>query len=61
MQRFDIPGFPGEQLHFAIRLPGTLPSVIEVPAPRGETARAEKSAPKSEEKPAPKPEEKPAA
>ena len=61
LQRFDIPGFPGEQLHFAIRLPGTLPSVIEVPAPRGETARAEKSAPKSEEKPAPKPEEKPAA
>ena len=61
LQRFDIPGFPGEQLHFAIRLPGTLPSVIEVPAPKGESARAEKSAQKSEEKPAPKPEEKPAA
>lgn len=36
IQRFDIPGFPGEQLHFAIRLPGTMESVIGVPAPRSE-------------------------
>ena len=58
LQRFDIPGFPGEQLRFAIRLPGTLPSVIEAPAPRGESACAEKSAPKPEEKPAAKQEER---
>lgn len=59
LQRFDIPGFPGEQLHFAIRLPGTLPSVIEAPAPKAQ--KEEKSAAKLEEKSAPKPEEKPVA
>lgn len=65
LQRFDIPGFPGEQLHFAIKLPGTLPSVIELPAPK--ESRAEKAAQKAEEKGAarteekvPKAEEKPA-
>ena len=64
LQRFDIPGFSGEQLHFAIRLPGVMPAVIEAPAPKGESKAAqkeEKSAAKAEEKPAPKPEEKPAA
>ena len=65
LQRFDLPGFPGEQLRFAIRLPGTLPSVIEPPAPRGEAARAqkaeEKAAAKPEEKPVQKAEERPAA
>lgn len=36
LQRFDIPGFPGQTLSFAIRLPGAMASVIGVPAPRGE-------------------------
>jgi len=38
LQRFDIPGFPGETLHFVIRLPGVMPSVIGAPAPRAEAA-----------------------
>ncbi len=59
LQRFDIPGFPGEQLKFAIRLPGTMPSVVELPASKAEPSRAEKPAPKQEEKPAQKPAEKP--
>lgn len=40
LQRFEIPGFPGQTLSFAIRLPGVMPSVIGVPAPRGEAAAA---------------------
>ena len=36
LQRFEIPGFPGETLRFAIRLPGTLPSVIGAPKLRPE-------------------------
>lgn len=58
LQRFELPGFPGETLRFAIRLPGTLPSVVEPPIPRAELLRAERSTPKPEERPAPKPEEK---
>ena len=58
LQTFEIAGFPGERLHFAIRLPGAMESVIEPPAPRGENARAEKPAQKAEEKPAPREEEK---
>lgn len=38
IQKFDIPGFPGEEMHFAIRLPGCMPSVIGVPAPKAEHA-----------------------
>lgn len=40
LQRFDIPGFPGQTLSFAIRLPGTMASVIGAPAPRGEAQAA---------------------
>ena len=36
LQRFEISGFPGETLHFAIRLPGVMPSVLGVPKPRPE-------------------------
>ena len=38
LQRFEIPGFPGQTLSFAIRLPGTMASVIGVPAPKAEAA-----------------------
>lgn len=59
LQRFEIPGFPGEMLHFAIRLPGAMPSVIGVPAPKAEAAPAAQSAPQpkaTEAPPAPEPE-----
>ena len=36
LQRFEIPGFPGQTLSFAIRLPGTMASVIGTPAPKAE-------------------------
>ncbi len=36
LQRFEIPGFSGETLRFAIRLPGTMPSVIGAPKLRPE-------------------------
>ena len=38
LQYFDIPGFPGQTLSFAIRVPGAMASVIGVPAPKGEAA-----------------------
>ena len=51
IQRFEIPGFPGETLHFAIRLPGVMASVIGVPAPRAEARPASAAeAPKPREK-----------
>ncbi|MBQ8506290.1 MAG: hypothetical protein IJ466_02505 [Clostridia bacterium] len=54
IQRFDIPGFPGQTLQLAIRLPAALPSVLGVPAPKAEPAP-------EQPKPAPRPaaEEKP--
>ena len=61
LQRFEIPGFPGETLRFAIRMPGTLPSVLGVPKPRAERAQTPPAAPQPEkQKPEPKqPQEKP--
>ena len=58
LQRFEIPGFPGETLHFAIRVPGVMPSVLGAPKPRPErpqnpsaAAQPEKAEPQPEEKP----------
>lgn len=36
LQRFDLAGFPGQTLRLAVRLPGTLPSLIGAP-PKMET------------------------
>lgn len=51
LQRFEIPGFLGQTLSFAIRLPGTMDSVIGVPAPKGEATAAAPAAqpPKAKE------------
>ena len=45
LQRFEIPGFPGETLRFAIKLPGSMASVIGEPKPRQERPAAPSAAP----------------
>ena len=57
LQRFEIPGFPGESLHFAVRLPRLMPSVTGVPKPRAERPHAAPAAPVAPqpEKPEPRP------
>lgn len=60
LQRFDLPGFPGQRLRFAIRLPALMASVIEPPVPRSELVRGERASSRPEEKAAPQPEERPA-
>ena len=56
LQRFEINGFPGETLHFAIRLPGLMPSVLGTPKPRPERPQAQSAAaqPQQPAKPEPK-------
>lgn len=56
LQRFELPGFSGETLHLAIRLPGTEPATVE-PAP----AKPDKASQPEKNVPAPSPaeEEKP--
>ena len=63
IQRFEIPGFPGETLRFAIRLPGAVGSVTAVPAARAEAqtipapaAEAPAQAKSVQSEPAPEPE-----
>ncbi len=40
IQRFEIPGFPGEMLHLAVRLPGTMPSVLAAAPARSQPVPA---------------------
>ena len=59
LQRFEISGFPGETLRFAIKLPGTLASVIGTPKPAAEAQPAtqpQAAQPQSEHKSTPHPE-----
>ena len=51
IQRFELPGFPGETLRLAVRLPSALPSLVSEPAPR-EAAKPAQEAPKAAQKPA---------
>lgn len=55
-QRFELPGFSGETLRFAIRLPGLMDSVAAPLPVKGEKAPA----PEPEKVPAPEPEKPPA-
>ena len=56
IQRVEIPGFPGETLRFAIKLPSAVESVVQLPAPRQE---APAPAPRPQAAPAPAPAEAP--
>ena len=62
IQRIEMPGFPGETLRFAIKLPAFMESVVQLPPPRQEApapavkpaakeAEAAPAAPAVEEKP----------
>ena len=64
IQRFEIPGFPGESLRLVIKLPATMPNVLGVTPPRAAQsapvqAAEPAAAPKAEAAPAPVQEEKP--
>lgn len=56
-QRFELTGFSGEKLHFAIRLPSLMDSVTAPPPVKGEKVPA----PEPEKAPAPEPEKVPAS
>ena len=60
IQRFEIPGFPGETLHLAIKLPAFMSNVLSVTPPKAAPVQAVE-APKAEPVPAAEPvkEEKP--
>ena len=60
IQRFEIPGFPGETLHLVIKLPATMPNVLNVAPPKEAPAPVQSvEAPKPEPVSAPVKEEKP--
>ena len=57
IQRVEIPGFPGETLRLAVKLPSAVESIVTLPAPKPEPVRpVEKPV---EAKPAPIQDEKP--
>ena len=56
LQRFEVTGFPGQTLHFAIKLPNSMASVTGAPKPRQERAAA---TPEAQSQPEAKAESKP--
>ena len=57
IQRFEIPGFPGETLHLVIKLPATMPNVLSAAPPKAAPAPVQPTeapaAPKEEPAPVP--------
>ena len=51
LQRFEIPGFSEETLRFAIKLPGTMSSVIGEPKPRTDRPATPPTAPATQPQP----------